>query len=152
MTCARSISLVLAIAIAPLLSSCASRSIPPAAQIAPATQTALAPHVIQPLKKSKLTGAWHGSWQSSSGTGAFSMKLTQKGKKFFGSIVIAVSGHDFKGTVKGSVRKTKLTISATQQQLGHGKGTATTNKTRTTMKGAATFSKFGGISFNASKG
>jgi hypothetical protein len=147
---ARSLSLVLAIALAPAFSSCASRSIPPVTQTAAATRNAVA----TPLQKATLTGSWKGSWHSGSGnTGGFTMKVTQKGKKFSGPVSITVGKVVVKATIKGTLeQKGKIALTVSVTKLGTGKGTAQTNKARTSMKGSLTFSKFGTIQFSASKG
>ena len=67
------------------------------------------------------------------------MHLTQKGKKFSGTVAITIQSITTKGTIKGTIRKSKLTLVVTAKGLGTGKGTAQVNKTRTTMKGTVTF-------------
>jgi hypothetical protein len=150
MTRARSISLVLAIALIPAFSSCASRSIPPVAQTGAAMRNAAA----TPLRKATLTGSWKGSWHSGSGySGGFTMKVTQKGKKFSGPVSITVGSQVVKATIKGTLQKKgKIALTVSVTKLGTGKGTAQTNKMRTSMNGSLTFSKFGAIKFSASKG
>ncbi len=128
MTRAKSICFVLAIAVAPLLSSCSVKTLPPAA---PAIGTL-------ELAKPKLTGSWKGSWDSGSYAGTFTMHLTQKGKKFSGTVAITIQSVTTKGTIKGTIRKNKLTLVVTAKGLGSGKGTAQVNKTRTTMNGTVT--------------
>lgn len=147
---ARSISLVLAIMLAPALSSCASRSIPPLAQTPAVAQNA----ALTPLKKATLSGLWKGSWHSNSDTGGFKMQLTQKAKTFSGKVLIAISAKQLvEATIKGTIKhKGKITLAVSATPLGTGKGTAQTNKTRTTMKGSLTFTKFGKIQFSATKG
>jgi hypothetical protein len=125
------IGLVLAIAVAPVLSSCSVKTLPPAAPTIGTVE----------LAKPKLTGGWKGSWDSGSYAGTFSMHLTQKGKKFSGTVSITLQSVTTKGTIKGTIRKTKLTLVVSAKGLGSGNGTATVNKGRTTMKGSVTFKK-----------
>jgi len=128
MTRAQSICFVLAIAVAPVLSSCSVKTLP--------STTAPAIGTVEPAK-SKLTGTWKGSWDSGSYSGSFTMHLTQKGKKFSGTVA-TIQSITTKGTIKGTIRKSKLTLTVTAKGLGTGKGTAQVNKTRTTMKGTVT--------------
>lgn len=153
MTRARYFLLVLATAISPALASCGALSIPPAAQFAPTSQTVSVFQGAQetPLKKYTLTGAWSGKWSGDGSSGGFSMHVRQKGKTFSGPVAITIKKVTVKATIKGTIRKGKISLTVSQTQLGTGKGTATTNKTRTTMKGSITFSKTGTISFNANK-
>jgi len=128
MTRAQSICFVLAIAVAPVLSSCSVKTLP---ANAPALGTV-------ELAKPKLTGSWKGKWDTLSASGSFTMHLTQKGKKFSGTVAITIQSTTTKGTIKGTIRKSKLTLTVTAKGLGTGKGTAQVNKTRTTMKGTVT--------------
>jgi len=128
MTRIQSICFVLAIAVAPVLSACSVKTLP---ATAPATGT------VEPAKP-KLTGGWKGSWDSGSYSGTFTMHLTQKGKKFSGTVAITIQSVTTKGTIKGTIRKNKLTIVVSTKQLGTGKGTAQVNKARTTMNGTVT--------------
>ncbi|HLY01164.1 MAG TPA: hypothetical protein VKR56_01565 [Candidatus Cybelea sp.] len=126
MTRAQSICLVLAIAVGPVLSSCSVKTLPPAA---PAIGTV-------ELAKPKLTGTWNGSWTTGSYSGTFTMHITQKGKKFSGTVAITIQSVTTKGTIKGTIHKKKLTLVVSAKGLGTGSGTAQVNKTRTTMKGS----------------
>jgi hypothetical protein len=126
----QSICFVLAVAVAPVLSSCSVKTLP--------TTTAPPTGTVE-LAKPKLTGSWKGAWDSGSGSGSFTMHLTQKGKKFSGTVAITIQSITTKGTIKGTIRKSKLTLVVTAKGLGTGKGTAQVNKTRTTMKGTVTF-------------
>jgi len=128
MTRAQSICFVLAIAVAPVLSSCSVKTLPPT--------TALVPMVE--LAKPKLTGSWKGKWDTLSASGTFTMHLTQKGKKFSGTVAIKIESVTTKGTIKGTIRKSKLTLTVTAKGLGTGKGTAQVNKARTTINGSVT--------------
>jgi hypothetical protein len=92
---------------------------------------------VEPAKP-KLTGGWKGSWDTGSYSGTFSMHLTQKGKKFSGTVAITIDSRTTKGTVKGTIRKNKLTVVVSTKQLGTGKGTGEVNKARTTMSGTVT--------------
>jgi|SRR5579863_5106106 len=152
MNSTRSISLLFAIAVAPALSSCASRSIAPMTPLTTATQAISAPQAAPlPLKKYTLTGIWNGHWAGGGSSGKFSMHLTQKGKAFSGKVSITVNKVVVGATIKGTIRKNAIHLSVSLTKLGTGKGTATTNKTRTTMNGSITFTKLGNVSFNASK-
>jgi hypothetical protein len=126
----QSICFVLAVAVAPVLSSCSVKTLP--------TTTAPPTGTVE-LAKPKLTGSWKGAWDSGSGSGSFTMHLTQKGKKFSGTVAITIQSITTKGTIKGTIRKSKLTLVVTAKGLGTGKGTAQVNKTRTTMKGTVNF-------------
>ena len=126
----QSICFVLAVAVAPVLSSCSVKTLP--------TTTAPPTGTVE-LAKPKLTGSWKGSWDTGSYSGTFAMHLTQKGKKFSGTVAITIQSITTKGTIKGTIRKSKLTLTVTAKGLGTGKGTAQVNKTRTTMKGTVTF-------------
>lgn len=140
MTRAQSICFVLAIAVAPVLSSCSVKTLP---ANAPALGTV-------ELAKPKLTGSWKGKWDTLSASGSFTMHLTQKGKKFSGPLTIIIQKVTTKGTVKGTIRKNKLTLAVTAKGLGTGSGTAQVNKTRTMMKGSVTI-KGTKSTFNGSK-
>lgn len=146
----QSFCLVLAIGIAPLLSSCSGGTLPGTAPgIVPATSPVA--RTVEPAKP-KLTGAWNGSWSGGGASGKFSMHLTQKGKKFSGSVAIVVKKTTVKATIKGTIAgKGKISLVVSITKLGSGKGTATVNKARTTMQGSLTFTKFGTVSFSASK-
>lgn len=145
MTRARSICLALAFAVAPLLSSCSVKTLPAAAPVSGTVELA---------KKPTLSGAWTGTWSSGTGSsGKFSMRLIQKGKKFSGPVSIQVKTVTIKATIRGTVgKKGKLTLSVSISELGTGKGSATVNKTRTSMRGSITFTKLGAVSFSATKG
>jgi hypothetical protein len=69
------------------------------------------------------------------------MHLTQKGKKFSGTVAITIESVTTKGTIKGTIRKTKLTLLVSAKGIGTGNGTAQVNKARTTMNGTVTFKK-----------
>jgi hypothetical protein len=116
MTRIQSICFVLVLAVAPVLSAMGT---------------------VEPAKP-KLTGGWKGSWDTGSYSGTFSMHLTQKGKKFSGTVAITIDSRTTKGTVKGTIRKNKLTVVVSTKQLGTGKGTGEVNKARTTMSGTVT--------------
>ena len=91
------------------------------------------------LAKPKLTGSSKAKWDALSTSGTFTMHLTQKGKKFSGTVAIKIKvGQPTKGTIKGTIRKSKLTLTVTAKGLGTGKGTAQVNKTRTTINGSVT--------------
>jgi hypothetical protein len=128
-------------AVAPVLSSCSVKTLPTA--VAPATATV-------ELAKPKLTGNWKGAWNSGGSSGSFTMHLTQKGAKFSGTVAITIQSITTKGTIEGSIRKTKLTLVVTAKGLGTGKGSGQVNKTRTMMKGTVTF-KGTKSTFNGSK-
>jgi len=66
------------------------------------------------------------------------MHLTQKGKKFSGTVAITIKKVTTNGTVKGTIRKNKLTLAVTAKGIGTGHGTGQVNKTRTTMSGTVT--------------
>ncbi|MGC2633398.1 MAG: hypothetical protein WA215_04190 [Candidatus Cybelea sp.] len=74
------------------------------------------------------------------------MHLTQKGKKFSGPVAITIESI----TIKGTIRKNKLTLVVTAKGLGTGKGTAQVNKARTTIQGSVTI-KGTKSSFSGSK-
>jgi len=131
MTRIQSICFVLAIAVAPALSSCSVRNLPATTTTAPATG-------MVELAKPKLTGSWKGKWDTLSASGTFTMRLTQKGKKFSGTVSIAIESITTKGTIKGTIRKSKLTLVVTAKGLGTGNGTAQVNKARTTIQGSVT--------------
>jgi hypothetical protein len=143
MTRAQSICFVLALAVAPMLSSCSVRSLPSTIADAPATGAL-------ELAKPKLTGNWKGKWDTLSASGTFTMHLTQKGKKFSGTVAITIESVTTKGTIKGTIRKSKLTLVVTAKGLGTGKGTAQVNKARTTIQGSVTI-KGTKSSFSGSK-
>ncbi|MBV9334056.1 MAG: hypothetical protein JO146_08605 [Candidatus Eremiobacteraeota bacterium] len=148
----RSISFLVAIALAPALSSCASHSIAPVTPLTTATQALSAAQTVQlPFKKYTLTGTWNGHWSGGGSSGKFSMHVTQKGNKFSGKVAITVKKQVIGAGIKGTIKKNTLHLSVSISQLGTGKGTATTNKTRTTMNGSITFTKLGAVSFSASK-
>jgi hypothetical protein len=135
---------VLAIATAPLLSSCSVKTTLPPTAAAPATAAV-------ELAKPKLTGTWTGNWETGSGSGSFTMHLTQKGKKFSGTVAITIESVTVKGSIKGTIRrKGKLSLVIAAKGLGTGSGTAQVNKTRTTMKGTVTF-KAAKSTFSGSK-
>src|SRR5580700_1751917 len=127
MTRAQSICFVLALAVAPMLSSCSVRSLPSTTADAPATGAL-------ELAKPRLTGNWKGKWDTLSASGTFTMHLTQKGKKFSGTVAITIESV----TTKGTISKSKLTLVVTAKGLGTGKGTAQVNKARTTIQGSVT--------------
>ena len=136
MTRVQSLCLVLAIAVAPLLSSCSVNTLPNAATLLDAAPAAGA----VPLKKATLTGTWTGQWDTGTSSGTFSMHLTQKGKKFSGPVSILIKGTKINGTIKGTIAKGgKLSLTVNAQPLGNGHGTGTVNKTRTSMNGSVTF-------------
>jgi hypothetical protein len=143
MTRAQSICFVLALAVAPMLSSCSVRSLPSTIADAPATGAL-------ELAKPRLTGNWKGKWDTLSASGTFTMHLTQKGKKFSGTVAITIESVTTKGTIKGTIRKSKLTLVVTAKGLGTGNGTAQVNKARTTIQGSVTI-KGTKSSFSGSK-
>jgi hypothetical protein len=143
MTRMQSICFVLGVAVAPMLSSCSARSLPSTTAIAPAAGTV-------ELAKPKLTGSWKGKWDTLSASGTFTMHLTQKGKKFSGPVAITIESITTKGTIKGTIRKNKLTLVVTAKGLGTGKGTAQVNNGRTTIQGSVTI-KGTKSSFSGSK-
>jgi hypothetical protein len=129
MTRIQSVCFVLAVAVAPALSSCSAKTFAPTS---PAIGTV-------ELAKPKLTGSWKGSWDTLSYAGTFTMHLTQKGKKFSGTVAITLESVTTNGTIKGTIkRKGKLTLVVTAKGMGTGSGTAEVNKARTSMKGTVT--------------
>jgi hypothetical protein len=139
MTRAQSICLVIAIAVAPVLSSCSVKTLPTAGTGASASGTTNAPATAAvELAKPKLTGSWKGKWDSGTASGSFTMHLTQKGKKFSGTVAITIKKVTTNGTIKGTIRKNKLTLAVTAKGIGTGHGTGQVNKTRTTMNGTVT--------------
>src|SRR5580692_10676184 len=130
MTRTQSIFFVLAIAVAPILSSCSVRSLPSTTTVAPA------PGAVE-LAKPKLTGSWKGKWDTLSASGTFTMHLTQKGKKFSGPVAITIESITTKGTIKGTIRKNKLTLVVTAKGLGTGKGRLRSTKRERRSKAAS---------------
>lgn len=91
-------------------------------------------------KKATLTGTWGGDWYSGSHSGTFSMHLTQKRKKFSGSVSIILNGHKTSGSIQGTIAKKTGKLSLTITAKGEsGTGTATVNKGRTTINGSVRF-------------
>ena len=92
---------MLAIAVAPVLSSCSVKTLPPA----PASDGRAG--------KAETDRKLEGQMGHAQRSGTFTMHLTQKGKKFSGPVAITIESVTTKGTIKGTIRKNKLTLVVT---------------------------------------